>query len=310
MRPLRLLLVLFLFACQAVAPAPADDGALGPDFTPAPAQPAPGPAARLLPTGQPLLATQTRTAGPVDVQLASERSAFQPGRPLTVGLIIRHDPGYHTYWRFPGVVGLATSIRWNLPPGFRAGPLRWARPERSVMAGHGVWGYRRDVALLTQITPPLGLLPGALVELKAAAAWMACAKDCNPGFKNFTLRVPVARQAVPRSCAALFSSMRRQTSEPSPSWSFRAEPTSSGFRLIASPRGAPVELRRAYFFNSNAVVDSSRPQRFEARAGGGFVLELDRWELAQPCTILRGVLRCEVGSEHADARYIAVSAPL
>lgn len=309
MRLCFLLACLLLAACHGAGLLPVAETDLGPNYTPAPKESSPGSPARLLSHGTTRLATATRTSGPVDVQLAAERSAIRAGQPLTVGLIIRHDPGYHTYWRFPGVVGLATRIRWNLPPGFRAGPLRWARPQRSVMAGHEVWGYRRDVALLTEIVPPADLPPGRVVEIKADAVWMACANDCNPGFKNFTLRVPVARHSTARPCRALFESMRRETSRPCDAWSFRAQRTATGYRLIATPNDGAIEVRGAYLFNSNALVDSNRPQRFVASADGGFVLELDRWEYAGPAASLRGVLSSDSPLTTTGARFVTILAP-
>ena len=69
------------------------------------------------------------------VRLVTDASAVVPGRPLTVGLLLDPEPGHHTYWRGPGIVGVATRLDWNLPPGFAAGPILWPPPETVLMAG-------------------------------------------------------------------------------------------------------------------------------------------------------------------------------
>ena len=309
----RLVFVCFVFSACGAGPGvlqPVGIGDLGPNYTAVLAEASPGPRARVLASGVAQLETLTETKGPVDVQLATERTAIEPGRALTVGLIIRHDPGYHTYWRFPGVVGLATRIRWSLPPGFRVGPLRWARPERSRMASYGVWGYRRDVALLTEIIPPSDLIVGQCVEVRADAAWMACAKDCNPGFKSFSLRVPVARKSLARPSTRLFESMRRQSAVVSDAWSFVAERTASGYRLLATPQKGAVAVHDAYLFNSNALVDSNQEQVFSRASKGGFVLGLSRWEYAEASGLLVGILASEHPLTESGQRYLIVRARL
>ena len=81
------------------------------------------------------------------MQLVSDADAVVPGRTLTVGLHIRHRAGWHTYWKNPGTVGLATKIEWQLPAGCRAGELIWPQPQCTKMGVYTVWGYEGDVVL-------------------------------------------------------------------------------------------------------------------------------------------------------------------
>jgi len=60
----------------------------------------------------------------VESELISEVAAIQPGVPFTVGLRMKMDEHWHTYWLNPGDSGLATTIAWTLPEGFRAGDIR------------------------------------------------------------------------------------------------------------------------------------------------------------------------------------------
>ena len=115
--------------------------------------------------------------------------AVQPGVPFTIALHLHHQPGFHTYWKKPGIVGLPTSIEWTLPEGFTAGPLQWPAPQIVDMAGHPAHGYKRDVLLLTEITPPKTIV-GDSLAFTGKLAWMACSKECFPGFQTRTVKAP------------------------------------------------------------------------------------------------------------------------
>lgn len=68
----------------------------------------------------------------------SRQSRADPGSPdhrprravLGVAVRLKMGPRWHTYWINPGDSGAPTEIRWNLPPGFEAGPIQWPYPER------------------------------------------------------------------------------------------------------------------------------------------------------------------------------------
>ena len=78
-----------------------------------------------LPAGDGPLVTATITAaGPA-----------RPGATVPVALSFAIAPGWHLYWENPGDSGLPPAIRWNLPPGWTADPLRFPVPERKVDAG-------------------------------------------------------------------------------------------------------------------------------------------------------------------------------
>ena len=60
----------------------------------------------------------------VKAHLVSEVSSIAPGESFWVALEFNIRDGWHTYWRNPGDSGQATSLKWQLPPGFTAGPGR------------------------------------------------------------------------------------------------------------------------------------------------------------------------------------------
>ena len=125
-------------------------------------------------------------------RLLSEVKTVAPGQTFTVALFLDHDEDFHTYWQNPGTVGLATSLKWNLPDGFKAGPIQWQVPEKVKMVTYDAHGYNTDATLLVDITAP-ETLPDNGVELKAKAVWMVCGPEpkqcCNMGFKNLSLKL-------------------------------------------------------------------------------------------------------------------------
>jgi thiol:disulfide interchange protein/DsbC/DsbD-like thiol-disulfide interchange protein len=140
----------------------------------------------------------------VHASLLADTTAVAPGKPFLVGLRLQMEPHWHTYWQYSGDAGLPTKITWQLPEGFRAGPIQWPLPEKISSAGDiENYGYSDEVVLLTEITPPAKLPPGN-VALKAKVEWLVCAQICVPGSKELDLTLPVDGTAQADN-AALFA---------------------------------------------------------------------------------------------------------
>ena len=122
----------------------------------------------------------------VTAELIPETISVEPGKPFDIALHLHSDPNWHTYWVNPGDAGLATTIKWALPPGFTAGPIQWPTPEKHNMGPLITYGYAGDVYLLTTITPPKTQLPQHF-DIKADAQWLVCEEECIPGHADLTL---------------------------------------------------------------------------------------------------------------------------
>jgi DsbC/DsbD-like thiol-disulfide interchange protein len=125
-----------------------------------------------------------------------KQTAIVPGKPFTVGLWLEHDRGWHTYWRFPGIVGVPTQMKWSLPKGWKAGELVYPEPERTLMFQIKAQGFDRDVMLRAEITPPANLKIGEQITLTGKASWMCCGNSCHPGSMDLSLTLPVAETAA------------------------------------------------------------------------------------------------------------------
>jgi hypothetical protein len=85
--------------------------------------------------------------GFVEVELIAEHTAAVPGKPLWIGLSMKHDPGWHTYWKNPGDAGLPTTLSFTLPGGYRAGAIEWPYPQRIQVKQLASYGYEGTVLL-------------------------------------------------------------------------------------------------------------------------------------------------------------------
>jgi len=133
----------------------------------------------------------------VEARLLADVAAVAPGQPFTAGLLLKMVPGWHTYWQFPGDAGIPTEIKWQLPPGWKAGPIQWPVPLKLDEPGDiQIYGYHDEVLLLVSLTPPLKIA-GASVHLAAQADWLVCEKICIPGGAKVQLDLPVGAPATP-----------------------------------------------------------------------------------------------------------------
>src|SRR5438046_294056 len=128
----------------------------------------------------------------VRTELLADTNAIVPGKPFTVGLLLRMAPGWHTYWKFSGDAGLPTELKWKLPPGWKIGEIQWPIPLKTIDPGDiETYGYENEVLLMQEITPPQKL-DNSPVKLSADVNWLVCEKICIPGSATLQLELPTS----------------------------------------------------------------------------------------------------------------------
>src|ERR1700726_4501039 len=128
----------------------------------------------------------------VKPELVADTNAIVPGKPFSVGLLLRMAPHWHTYWKFSGDAGLPTEIKWNLPPGWKVGEIQWPIPLKLKDPGDiETYGYEDEVFLMQEVTPPASPDQSS-VKLSADANWLVCERLCIPGNANHQLTLPRA----------------------------------------------------------------------------------------------------------------------
>jgi len=242
----------------------------------------------------------------VKIQLVSEQSAIVPGKPFTVGLWLVHDRGAHTYWRFPGIVGVPTQLKWKLPPGWKAGELVYPAPERTHMFQIKAQGFDRDVMLRTEITPPAKLKIGESITLAATASWMCCGTSCNPGSMELSLTLPVAETAALNAkWHELLDAERARAEQPSDAWSASVSEQDKTLTLTLRPASAKArrcrtqrDADRLIVFTEDGWFDSDKPQVIHLHDDGSLTVTLtqaDSYVGGKPPQTLRAILRNEDG---------------
>lgn len=263
------------------------------------------------------MALRAEEKNPLQVEMISEVSQIRAGQTFFVGFHLRHPPGYHSYWKHPGVVGVATKISWQLPDGFRAGEILWPAPQKVMMSIHPAQGYRGDVLLMVPITAPAELSTES-ITLRAELDWMCCARSCHPAHRvPFSLTLGVGTDVLMHQAhAKLFEETRRHLPKPDARWTVSAVIDAQHVTLTLRP--APGNLRRPgdlgdlWFFSADGAVDSSEPQHKTIAADGALELRMARYEFgpAQP-THLTGVLQAAQGwHDDGSVPFIVINAAI
>lgn len=251
-----------------------------------------------------------------EAALIAEQTSLQPGTPFTVALRLRMEPHWHSYWKNPGDSGLATTIAWKLPPGFKAGPIQWPHPERLSTPPLVAYVYENEVWLLTQITPPANLPVGQSIALKAHAEWLICKEACVPAKSDVAVTLPVASTAPAADArwSAAFAKTRAALPALPQGWTLGAEAGPKSLVLrVQPPAGTGVSPEGAEFFaGENSVISYDAPQKI-TRGDDGFRIALSTSEYATAAPKrLRGILVAPEGKAwNADGlRTLAIDVPL
>ncbi|MFZ2391917.1 protein-disulfide reductase DsbD domain-containing protein, partial [Rhodoferax sp.] len=173
--------------------------------------------------------------------MAHAPDGVDPGKTVWVGLQLRHQPDWHTYWKNSGDSGLATSLSWTLPAGVLAGDIAWPLPVKIPIGNLANYGYDNTVLLPVPLTITPDFKPSVLkpeLEVKLQASWLVCKLECVPQDGEFVLRIPV-RGSTAMQGAAFDAAFRAQPQALSQAGSIAIE----GRTLKVSVIGLPASLQ-------------------------------------------------------------------
>ena len=246
----------------------------------------------------------------VEAELIAEKSATPPGKPVTVGLKLRMEPQWHTYWKNPGDSGLPTKIDWVLPEGWKAGPIQWPYPHPLPVGPLMNYGYEDEVVLLTDLTPPPGVAAGA-VPIKAKAEWLVCKDICIPEKGELDTTLTVAAQEKPSNARVEAAIARTRNNLPVEAQGWKYDASMQGRALVvrlAPPDGASAPQKVAFFPEREGLIEPAVPQKV-TRDGRGVRIEM---KLADPpaagVKTVKGVAVAESAWPGIAAKAINVAA--
>ncbi|MCQ8278396.1 thioredoxin family protein [Acetobacteraceae bacterium KSS8] len=199
--------------------------------------------------------------------LVTDRDGWSAGQKLGIGLRVKLQPGWHTYWINPGDAGEAPSVTVTASGGAtgKTDAITWPTPEALPEGPLMSYGYTGDVLLPMTLTP-VEARAGEPMTLKASAEWLSCSSVCVPDHADFTLTLPAASgDAAPSAEAPLFARARADTPVTSP---FAARISPKGVFTLAGDGLSATSVASAYVFPlETGVIDQVAPQKAEIRPG-------------------------------------------
>jgi DsbC/DsbD-like thiol-disulfide interchange protein len=120
---------------------------------------------------------------------AAVNIAGAPGLPyLRAGLELQLDPGWKTYWRYPGDSGVPPTFDFSGSDNVKSVTVEWPAPERFPDgAGGNSIGYVGDVILPLRV---FQIDPAKPTVLRLKLGYDVCANMCVPADANLELALP------------------------------------------------------------------------------------------------------------------------
>jgi thiol:disulfide interchange protein DsbD len=148
------------------------------------------------------------------VELIAERATLTARGTTAVGLHLVPDSTWHAYWSNPGDAGMAPSVRWTLPDGFKVTDLAFPTPHLLPFGELNTYGYKDAELFIAELSAPDGLTAGEEVIIAGAAHWVVCDdKVCVPERAELELKLTVGAGEGGGQNAGLFAEARERLPE-------------------------------------------------------------------------------------------------
>lgn len=236
------------------------------------------------------------------VALISDRQSLVQGSHIWVGIWFQMEKGWHVYWQNPGDSGEPPKIQWQMPAGFRVGPIEWPAPERLTAPSIVDYGYENEVLLFAPLSVPADLKNGGTATLSAKVNWLVCREMCIPAKAQLSLTLPVNstvkgwKGSAPSADVAMLIDARAEVPKPQPAaWKVYATEEKNDFVLTVE---TGKEESAATFFPLDAEQIKNDAEQAATPFSRGVRLKLQKSDgLLKAIAQLRGVL--ELGAGHA-----------
>ena len=197
----------------------------------------------------------------VSVELISEHTSLLPGQSQQLGLLLRHEPHWHTYWINPGDSGLPTTLAWTLPPGLKTQDIAWPLPKRFDVGGLYNFGYDGEIVLPVTLSVPADARPGSSAHIAVEAKWLVCREECIPGKASLALDLPVASEPPKPDTRWTMQFARARLAGPQAT-AWKGTTRSDGERIAITLRGPslPAVDGLDAFVEQRKLVDNKPPQ--------------------------------------------------
>jgi thiol:disulfide interchange protein len=168
------------------------------------------------------LAAFSAQAAHTQARLILSSEVAKPGSTVLVGVLLKMETGWHTYWKNSGDSGMPTSIEWQLPPGVTAGETRWPVPEKLPEKDLTTYIYKDQVVLLVPLKLAPDLSPGQ-VDLRAKVSWLECDLQCLPGSAKVEAPLVIGTDPKPGKESGILTEWEKRLPSPGDGLGARAE---------------------------------------------------------------------------------------
>jgi thiol:disulfide interchange protein DsbD len=160
-------------------------------------------------------------ANHTQVKLILSAETAKPGDTIYAGVDMKMEPGWHTYWKNPGAAGMATQIKWQLPPGISAGEIQWPLPEKLPPAEVTTYGYEDEVVLLVPLKIATNFSAGE-IDLKANVSWLECKEVCIPVKTDVQATLNIGSETKISADAVTIESWQKKVPQTNANYQFQA----------------------------------------------------------------------------------------
>ncbi len=209
------------------------------------------------------------------------------GQPLTLGLLLTHQPQWHTYWKNAGDSGLPTELDWDVPPGLEAGEIAWPVPQQIRVGDLLNYGYEGQILLPVPMTVGPDFTPDAdgTVRIGLHARWLVCRVECIPEDVQLQVQLPVAQSHGAFAAAFADAQARMPSASDAVTGQFEVAPDGQHVTLQVQGLPAPAQGQELAFypeaadtFRHAAVLGRDWQQRWDGAV----------WHATLPLSDMRG----------------------
>jgi thiol:disulfide interchange protein DsbD len=150
--------------------------------------------------------------------LITSQDALVPGQKIFIGIDIKLEDHWHTYWKNPGDSASAPILNIELPDQYETTPLLYGVPTRIPVPPLVSFGYNANATYGFELTIPKSEEQhlGVIRQFVIAAEWLVCRQECIPAFYDFKFDLTVKKSSNPTPFAKQLEQTFRSIEEQSP----------------------------------------------------------------------------------------------
>lgn len=200
-------------------------------------------------------------SGHATAEILRASEGYSPGSAVELGIRLKIEKGWHTYWVNPGEGGMPVSVEWTLPDGWVAGPLLHPVPKRFMTGDLPGFGYEGEVVFPVFLTP--GPEASGEVRIKAEVSWLACDDGaCVPG--DASLTIPLADAVTgPADGAGTIAEAMKMVPQPVEGAELKVESVEGELRFLLKLPDGMDPSESSVFPMTPTVVDAGEQPEFE-----------------------------------------------